>query len=180
MQKAIKYDYKFLRKVRLSDDIVITLDVDKAPITTANFLQYVKAGFYDGTIFHRVILGFVIQGGGFLPDLVKKQTGVGEAIENEADNGLKNTKYTIAMALKGDDPQSATSEFFFNLNDNNSLNLNSNTNTTNFGYTVFGEVTEESQKVLDKIADTTTETTNDKQNVPVMDIIIDQAEIVNE
>ncbi len=159
-------------------DIVITLDVDKAPITTENFLQYVKDNFYDGTIIHRVIPDFVIQGGGFLPGLVK-QTGARQAIQNEANNGLKNTQYSIAMALQGDNPQSATSEFFFNIKDNTSLDLGSNTNTANFGFTVFGEVTEESQEVLDKIAATPTTTTNNKQNVPVKDIIIEKAEVVN-
>jgi peptidyl-prolyl cis-trans isomerase B (cyclophilin B) len=159
-------------------DIIIKLDVAKAPITTENFLQYVKAGFYDGTIIHRVVPDFVIQGGGFLPGSVK-QTGARPAIQNEANNGLKNTKYSIAMALQGNNSQSATSEFFFNLKDNTSLDLGSNTNTANFGFTVFGEVTEESQEVLDKIAATPTTTTNNKQNVPVKDIIIEKAEVVN-
>lgn len=159
-------------------EIIIELDVAKAPITTENFLQYVKAGFYNGTIIHRVIPDFILQGGGFLPGLVK-QTGARQAIQNEANNGLKNTKSTIAMALQGNNPQSATSEFFFNLKDNTSLDLGSNTNAADFGYTVFGKVTEESQEVLDKIAATPTTTTDNKQNVPVKDIVIDKAEVVN-
>ncbi|MEE9424875.1 MAG: peptidylprolyl isomerase [Methylococcales bacterium] len=159
-------------------DIIIKLDVANAPITTENFLQYVKDGFYDGTIIHRVIPDFVIQGGGFLPGLVK-QTGARQAIQNEASNGLKNTQYTIAMALQGDNPQSATSEFFFNIKDNTFLDLGSNTNTADFGFTVFGEVTEESQEVLDKIAATPTTTTNNKQDVPIKDVIIEKAEVVN-
>ncbi len=135
-------------KVRLktsAGDIVIELNAEKAPITVANFLKYVKAGHYDGTVFHRVIDGFMIQGGGFaLEDgkLVEKETG--EGIKNEGQNGLKNDKGTIAMA-RTNDPDSATAQFFINVGDNASLNFPSYG-----GYAVFGKVVE-GMDVVDKI-----------------------------
>ena len=101
-------------------DIIVRLDARKAPISTANFVQYVKSGFYDGTVFHRVIKSFMIQGGGFTPDLKQKETRA--AIRNEADNGLKNKKYTIAMARTGE-PHSASSQFFINTKDNEFLDF---------------------------------------------------------
>jgi peptidyl-prolyl cis-trans isomerase A (cyclophilin A) len=115
-------------------NFVVELDDVKAPKSTANFLSYVKSGFYNGTIFHRVIDGFMIQGGGFTPDLVQKPTN--PPVVSEAQNGLKNNSYTIAMA-RTSDPDSATSQFFINVNDNAALDL---PNAMGNGYTVFGKV----------------------------------------
>ena len=115
-------------------NFVVELDDVKAPKTTANFLSYVKSGFYNGTIFHRVIDGFMIQGGGFTPDLVQKPTN--PPVVSEAQNGLKNSSYTIAMA-RTSDPDSATSQFFINVNDNVPLDF---PNAMGNGYTVFGKV----------------------------------------
>ncbi len=135
-------------KVRLktsAGDIVIALNAEKAPVTVANFLKYVKSGHYDGTVFHRVIDGFMIQGGGFALDdgrLVEKETG--EGIKNEGQNGLKNERGTIAMA-RTNDPNSATAQFFINVKDNAMLNF-----PNNGGYAVFGKVVE-GMDVVDKI-----------------------------
>ena len=122
-------------------NFVVELDDVKAPKTTANFLNYVKSGFYNGTIFHRVIDGFMIQGGGFTPDLVQKPTDA--PVASEAQNGLKNNKYTIAMA-RTSDPDSATSQFFINVNDNAALDY---PNAMGNGYTVFGKVVSGSQTI---------------------------------
>ena len=122
-------------------NFVVELDDVKAPKTTANFLNYVKSGFYNGTIFHRVIDGFMIQGGGFTPDLVQKPTD--SPVVSEAQNGLKNNKYTIAMA-RTSDPDSATSQFFINVNDNAALDY---PNAMGNGYTVFGKVVSGSQTI---------------------------------
>jgi peptidyl-prolyl cis-trans isomerase A (cyclophilin A) len=122
-------------------NFVVELDDVKAPKTTANFLNYVKSGFYNGTIFHRVIDGFMIQGGGFTPDLVQKPTDA--PVVSEAQNGLKNNKYTIAMA-RTSDPDSATSQFFINVNDNAALDY---PNAMGNGYTVFGKVVSGSQTI---------------------------------
>lgn len=122
-------------------NFVVELDDVKAPKTTANFLNYVKSGFYNGTIFHRVIDGFMIQGGGFTPDLVQKPTDA--PVVSEAQNGLKNNKYTIAMA-RTSDPDSATSQFFINVNDNVALDY---PNSMGNGYTVFGKVVSGSQTI---------------------------------
>jgi len=122
-------------------NFVVELDDVKAPKTTANFLNYVKSGFYNGTIFHRVIDGFMIQGGGFTPDLVQKPTDA--SVASEAQNGLKNNKYTIAMA-RTSDPDSATSQFFINVNDNAALDY---PNAMGNGYTVFGKVVSGSQTI---------------------------------
>ena len=122
-------------------NFVVELDDVKAPKTTANFLNYVKSGFYNGTIFHRVIDGFMIQGGGFTPDLVQKPTDA--PVASEAQNGLKNNKYTIAMA-RTSDPDSATSQFFINVNDNAALDY---PNAMGNGYTVFGRVVSGSQTI---------------------------------
>lgn len=132
--------------------IDIELDHDNAPATSANFERYVREGFYDGVIFHRVIKGFMIQGGGFLPGLKEKETH--EPIENEAQNGLKNDKYTIAMA-RTSDPHSATAQFFINVNDNNFLNHTS-PSAQGWGYAVFGRVVA-GQDVVDTIAVVPTE-----------------------
>ncbi len=137
-------------KVRMettAGTITIELYPDKAPKSVENFLAYVDEGYYDGTVFHRVIDGFMIQGGGFTDDLQKKPTK--EAIENEADNGLKNERGTIAMARTGD-PHSATSQFFINHKDNDFLN-HSGKNPRGWGYAVFGKVTD-GMEVVDKIA----------------------------
>ena len=122
-------------------NFVVELDDAKAPKTSANFLNYVKSGFYNGTIFHRVIDGFMIQGGGFTPDLVQKPTDA--PVVSEANNGLKNNTYTIAMA-RTSDPDSATSQFFVNVKDNESLNY---PNAMGNGYTVFGKVISGTQTI---------------------------------
>ena len=122
-------------------NFVVELDNAKAPKTSANFLNYVKSGFYNGTIFHRVIDGFMIQGGGFTPDLVQKPTDA--PVVSEANNGLKNNTYTIAMA-RTSDPDSATSQFFINVKDNESLNY---PNAMGNGYTVFGKVISGTQTI---------------------------------
>ena len=122
-------------------NFVVELDDVKAPKTTANFLSYVKSGFYNGTIFHRVIDGFMIQGGGFTPDLTQKSTNA--PIASEAQNGLKNNRYTIAMA-RTSDPDSATSQFFINVNDNVALDF---PNSMGNGYTVFGKVISGTQTI---------------------------------
>jgi len=155
-------------------DFVITLDAEKAPKTVANFLAYTKAGFYDGTVFHRVIDGFMIQGGGFEAGMKQKQTNA--PIENEANNGLKNEKYTVAMA-RTNDPQSATAQFFINVADNDFLNFTAPT-ANGWGYAVFGKVTEGTD-VVDKIRGVKTGNSGFHQNVPVEDVVIEKAEIVD-
>nr|WP_232462405.1 peptidylprolyl isomerase [Bordetella genomosp. 9] len=154
-------------------DFVITLDDDKAPKTVANFLTYVKEGFYNNTVFHRVIDGFMIQGGGFEPGMKQKQTHA--PIENEANNGLKNDKYTVAMA-RTSDPQSATAQFFINVADNDFLNFTAPT-ANGWGYAVFGKVTEGTD-VIDKIKGVKTGNSGFHQNVPTQDVIIEKAEVV--
>jgi peptidyl-prolyl cis-trans isomerase B (cyclophilin B) len=153
--------------------IGIELDAEKAPITVENFLQYVKDGFYDGTIFHRVIDGFMIQGGGFEPGMTQKSTRA--PIENEAANGLKNDAYSIAMA-RTPNPNSATAQFFINVANNSFLNFTSPT-PQGFGYCVFGKVTE-GQDVVDKLKKVRTGSNAGHQDVPVEDIIISKAEVV--
>jgi len=148
-------------------DIIITVDTDKAPKTAANFMAYVKDGFYDGTIFHRVIDGFMIQGGGF--DASMKQKATQPPVENEANNGLKNNKYTLAMA-RTSDPHSATAQFFINVANNDFLNFSAPT-TQGWGYTVFGEVTE-GQDVVEKIKAVKTGNKGPHQNVPVENVTI--------
>ncbi|MBO4300243.1 MAG: peptidyl-prolyl cis-trans isomerase [Desulfovibrio sp.] len=155
-------------------DIVVRLDARKAPISTANFVQYVRAGFYDGTIFHRVIKNFMIQGGGLTPDL-KEQKGGRPAIRNEADNGLKNRKYTIAMA-RTSEPHSATSQFFINVKDNDFLDFRNQT-PQGWGYAVFGKVIK-GQEVVDKIAKVTTGKKGFWEDVPMEAIVIRKAEMV--
>ena len=154
-------------------DIKLDLDAEKAPKTVANFIQYANDGFYDGTIFHRVIANFMIQGGGFDTNMEQKKSG--EPIENEADNGLKNDHGTIAMA-RTMDPHSATAQFFINVKDNDFLN-HSGKNMQGWGYTVFGKVIEGSE-VLDKIRAVATGTRSGQQDVPVEDVIIGTVEIV--
>ena len=153
--------------------IDIELDHEHAPKSSANFEQYVRDGFYDGTIFHRVIKGFMIQGGGFERGMKEKATRA--PIENEAANGLKNNKYTIAMA-RTSDPHSASSQFFINVADNDFLNHTA-PNPQGWGYAVFGKVTA-GQNVVDEIARVPTSTRGFYGDVPVDDIVIEKAEIV--
>jgi len=153
-------------------DITLELDAEKAPKTVTNFIQYANDGFYDGTIFHRVIDNFMIQGGGFDTNMQQKQSG--EPVENEADNGLKNDHGTVAMA-RTQDPHSATAQFFINVKDNDFLN-HSGKNMQGWGYTVFGKVTE-GQDVLDKIRAVSTGTRAGHQDVPNDDIIIESVEV---
>ena len=148
-------------------DIVIELNHEKAPITAKNFEEYVKSGFYKGTIFHRVIKGFMIQGGGLTADLSQKETL--DPIENEADNGLKNDRGTIAMA-RTQDPHSATAQFFINTVNNSFLNFRSK-DINGWGYCVFGKVVE-GMDVVDKIEKAKTTTVSYYQDVPVETIEI--------
>lgn len=154
-------------------DIVITLDAEKAPKTVENFLSYVKSGFYNGTIFHRVIDGFMVQGGGFEAGLKQKPTQA--PIENEADNGLKNDKYTLAMA-RTSDPHSATAQFFINVANNDFLNFTAPT-PNGWGYAVFGKVTEGTE-IVDKIKGVKTGNSGFHQNVPTEDVVIEKAEVL--
>ena len=152
----------------------VELNESAAPKTCENFLTYVREGFYNGTIFHRVIAGFMIQGGGFEPGLVQKPTH--DPIENEADNGLKNDKYTIAMA-RTNDPHSATSQFFINVADNDFLNHTAPT-ARGWGYAVFGRVIGGTD-VVDAIAKVKTGTRGFHGDVPREDVVIEKAEIVD-
>lgn len=154
-------------------DMVITLDAAKAPKTVENFLTYVKEGFYNGTVFHRVIDGFMIQGGGFEPGMKQKQTHA--PIENEANNGMKNDKYTLAMA-RTSDPHSATAQFFINVSNNDFLNFTAPT-PNGWGYAVFGTITEGTD-VVDKIKGVKTGNKGFHQNVPNEDVIIEKAEVL--
>jgi len=165
-----------MAKVKLSTnhgDIVLQLDAEKAPQTVENFVQYVKDGHYDGTIFHRVIKGFMIQGGGFDTNMSQKKTRA--SIQNEADNGLPNKKYSIAMA-RTMEPHSASAQFFINGTDNGFLN-HSGKNVQGWGYAVFGEVTE-GQEVVDAIEKVATGSKAGHQDVPKDDVIIEKAEII--
>ena len=154
-------------------DITLELDSEKAPKTVENFLQYVKDGFFDGTIFHRVIDGFMIQGGGFEPDMTQKPTR--GMLENEAANGLKNDAYTVAMA-RTPNPHSATAQFFINVSNNRFLNHTAPT-PQGFGYAVFGKVVE-GKEVVDAIKKVRTGSRAGHQDVPLEDIVITKAEIV--
>jgi peptidyl-prolyl cis-trans isomerase B (cyclophilin B) len=151
--------------------ITLELDADKAPKTVENFLNYVKSGHYDGTIFHRVIDGFMIQGGGFSPDMRQKPTE--DPVENEADNGLTNDRYTIAMA-RTSDPHSASAQFFINVNDNDFLNY---PGSDGWGYCVFGKVISGTE-VVDKIGKVETGRRSMFSDVPSEDVVIEKAEIV--
>lgn len=153
--------------------IGIELDEQKAPKTTANFIEYVKSGHYDNTIFHRVIDGFMIQGGGFEPGMNQKPTRA--PIENEAGNGLKNDAYTVAMA-RTSAPHSASAQFFINVANNGFLNYSAPT-PQGFGYCVFGKVTE-GQDVVDKIKKVKTGNKAGHQDVPLEDVVIERAEVV--
>jgi len=154
-------------------EITLELDAEKAPITVANFLQYVESDFYSNLIFHRVIDGFMIQGGGFDTDMKQKSTN--PVIKNEANNGLKNDKYTIAMA-RTPSPDSASSQFFINGADNEFLNFTAPT-SQGWGYCVFGKVTAGTD-VIDKILKVKTGSRAGHQDVPVENVIIERAEVV--
>lgn len=156
-------------------DITLTLFADKAPKTVENFLSYVKDGFYDNTIFHRVIDGFMIQGGGMTPDMDQKDTKA--PIENEANNGVANEKGTIAMA-RTNDPHSATAQFFINVKDNDFLNFSSES-MHGWGYCVFGKVTD-GMDVVEKIKNVKTGNHGYHQDVPVEPVIIESAVITEE
>ncbi|MDP3008563.1 MAG: peptidylprolyl isomerase [Methylococcales bacterium] len=163
-------------KVKLTTslgDIVIQLNSEKAPISAANFLTYVNEGFYNGTVFHRIIPDFMAQGGGFDTNFDQKE--VHAPIKNEADNGLKNTRGTLAMA-RTNVPDSATAQFFINYKDNAFLN-HTGKNASGWGYAVFGEVIE-GMDVVDKMAMQATGNRSGHQDVPKTDIVIEKAEVL--
>jgi len=151
--------------------IVLELDEAKAPATVENFMKYVDSGHYDGTIFHRVIDGFMVQGGGFTKDMRQKPTQ--PTIKNESTNGLKNDNYTVAMARTGV-RDSATSQFFINVKDNDFLNY-SGENPQGWGYAVFGKVVE-GKDIVDKIRKVATGNAGGHQNVPTQAVVIEKAE----
>ena len=155
-------------------DIVIELNAEKAPITVANFIEYVKAGHYENTIFHRVIGNFMVQGGGFEPGM-KEKKDKRPSIQNEADNGLSNDKYTVAMA-RTMEPHSASAQFFINVADNSFLNHSGKT-AQGWGYAVFGKVVA-GQDVVDKIKGVATTSKAGHQDVPKEDVIVEKAEII--
>ena len=170
---------KNMKKVRLSTtygDIIVALDFENAPISSENFINYINDGFYNDTIFHRVISGFMIQGGGHLEDMTPKDDKL-DPIRNEANNGLRNDRGTIAMA-RTQDPHSATSQFFINHKDNEFLNFTTDQFDQGWGYAVFGKVTE-GFDVLDKIAEVKTTTVQGYQDVPVETIKILEAEVID-
>ncbi len=170
---------KNMKKVRLSTtygDIIVALDFENAPISSENFINYINDGFYNDTIFHRVISGFMIQGGGHLEDMTPKDDKL-DPIRNEANNGLRNERGTIAMA-RTQDPHSATSQFFINHKDNEFLNFTTDQFDQGWGYAVFGKVTE-GFDVLDKIAEVKTTTVQGYQDVPVETIKILEAEVID-
>lgn len=153
-------------------DIELELDFDKAPKSAANFKEYAESGFYDGTIFHRVINNFMIQGGGFTEEMTQKKTR--DPIENEANNGLKNDKGTIAMA-RTMDPHSATAQFFINVADNDFLNHSSKT-SQGWGYAVFGKVTK-GMEVVNKLKSVKTGSFGPHQDVPVEPVVIERVSV---
>jgi peptidyl-prolyl cis-trans isomerase B (cyclophilin B) len=154
-------------------EIVLELFSDKAPVTAANFEEYVKSGHYDGTIFHRVINGFMIQGGGFDADMKQKDTR--DPIKNEANNGVSNKTYTVAMA-RTMDPHSASAQFFINVADNDFLDFKSES-TQGWGYAVFGQVVE-GKDVVDRIKTVRTGRSGGHQDVPVEAVVLEKAEII--
>jgi peptidyl-prolyl cis-trans isomerase B (cyclophilin B) len=155
--------------------ITVELDRERAPRTVENFLNYVRSGHYNNTLFHRVINGFMIQGGGFEPGM--RQKPAAKPIQNEAANGLKNDKYTIAMA-RTPDPHSATAQFFINVADNELLNFKA-PDTRNWGYCVFGRVTAGTD-VVDRIKGVATVRYGTHQDVPDQDVVIETAEVASE
>jgi len=164
---------KVLMKTSMGD-IQLELFPDKAPASVENFVNYANNGFYDGTIFHRVIPHFMIQGGGFTPDMQKKATG--EPIPNEASNGLSNKRGTIAMA-RTNYPHSATAQFFINVQDNMNLDYTGESNSRNWGYAVFGRVTG-GMDVVEKIRFVQTGRVQQFSDVPVEPVIIEQVTII--
>lgn len=154
--------------------IVLELDTAKAPVTVENFTTYAREGFYDGTIFHRVISNFMIQGGGMLSGMIEKSTHA--PIKNEANNGLSNARGTIAMA-RTPNPDSATAQFFINVKDNTFLDFQAPT-ADGWGYCVFGKVTE-GMDVVDKIKDVPTGTQGGHQDVPTEEVIIESVEVTD-
>ncbi|MBL8491916.1 MAG: peptidyl-prolyl cis-trans isomerase [Rhodocyclaceae bacterium] len=152
--------------------ISLELDAEKAPKTVQNFIGYVQAGHYDNTVFHRVIDGFMIQGGGFEPGMRQKPSGA--PVENEANNGLKNARGTVAMA-RTSDPHSATAQFFINVSDNDFLDFKA-ANSQGWGYCVFGKVVE-GMDVVDAIKGVRTGSKGFHQDVPVEDVVITKAEV---
>ena len=162
-----------IRFITNHGNIDIELDFDKAPVTAQNFQQYAEDGFYNGTIFHRVIPGFMIQGGGMESGMKEKDTR--EPIANEADNGLKNARGTIAMA-RTSDPHSASAQFFINLVDNHFLNHTSKT-TAGWGYAVFGQVVA-GMDIVDKIATVKTGRSGMHRDVPLEEVVIEKTEIL--
>jgi peptidyl-prolyl cis-trans isomerase B (cyclophilin B) len=153
--------------------IAIELDAVKAPKSAANFEEYVRKGHYDGTVFHRVINGFMIQGGGFAPGMEQKAGG--KTIQNEADNGLKNDKYTVAMA-RTSEPHSASAQFFINVADNDFLN-HTTPSPSGWGYAVFGKVVDGTD-VVDRIKGVKTGRAAGHSDVPLDDVVIERAEVV--
>jgi peptidyl-prolyl cis-trans isomerase B (cyclophilin B) len=154
-------------------EILVELDAEKAPLSAQNFIDYVKAGHYDNTVFHRVIPGFMIQGGGFEPGMTQKPTQA--PIANEANNGVKNTKYTLAMA-RTNAPHSATAQFFINVKDNAFLNFTSES-AQGWGYAVFGKVVG-GHDVVDRIEGVKTGRKGFHDDVPLDDVVIQRATIV--
>jgi peptidyl-prolyl cis-trans isomerase B (cyclophilin B) len=157
-------------------EIQLELFAEQAPVTVENFLSYARSGFYDGTIFHRVISHFMIQGGGFTPDMEKKPTG--EPIANEATNGLSNKRGTIAMA-RTSDPHSATAQFFINVQDNMNLDHTGQANPSTWGYAVFGRVTG-GMEVVDDIRFVQTTKVGPHSDVPVEPVVIERIAIVED
>lgn len=174
-ENAMSADESMVRLQTNMGTITIELDEEKAPATVQNFVGYVREGFYDGTIFHRVIDGFMIQGGGFGADMRQKATRA--AIKNEADNGLQNKAGTIAMARTAD-PHSATAQFYINVADNDFLDFKAPTRD-GWGYCVFGQVVE-GRDVLDKIRRVPTTTRAGHENVPVDNVVIEQATLLQQ
>jgi cyclophilin family peptidyl-prolyl cis-trans isomerase len=170
-RKTIK-ELKMVKLETTMGDIVIELDEKAAPVTVKNFLTYVEESFFDGTIFHRVIPNFMIQGGGFTPDMVQKRTH--PPIINEANNGLKNNRGTIAMA-RTNNPDSATSQFFINHKDNPNLNY---VDARNPGYAVFGKVVK-GMETVDKIAAVKTTQKGQHANAPAEPVVIKSAKVVS-
>ncbi len=170
---ATKGKHSMVKLHTTKGTITLELDDEKAPITVKNFLEYVNSGFYNGTIFHRVIDNFMIQGGGFEPGMKQKPTRA--PIQNEAANGLTNDVYTIAMA-RTSDPQSATAQFFINVKNNSFLNYTAPT-AQGYGYCVFGKVVE-GKDVVDAIRKVQTGFRGGFQDVPMEDVVITKAEVV--
>jgi len=156
-------------------DITIELLPEKAPVSVANFISYAESGSYDGTIFHRVISHFMIQGGGFTPDMEKKPTR--DPIVNEANNGLSNVRGSVAMA-RTNDPNSATNQFFINTQDNIALNYTGAANSRTWGYAVFGQVID-GMDVVDNIRFVETQTVPPYSDVPIEPVIISSVEIID-